>query len=94
MYFDTTGRRAVRVRAGFSDADVFGSGLIACATGGPIDAPTYIPQGSVRVHNTMRLNPQPSLMHRDYSYGMPLGEGHDGPEAVPPTLYLHQQSAR
>lgn len=89
MYFDLTGREAVRVRTGFSDCDTYGFGLVACVTGGAIDAPTYMPQGSVRVHNTMTPNPQPSLAHRDYSHALPLGCGHDGPEAVPPTLYLH-----
>lgn len=90
MFAQMTGNKQVTVRAGFSDWDTYGNGF-AFAAMGNLDAPDYIPQGSVRVHNTIRLNPQLSKMHRDYATGhLPIGAGSDGPEPVPPTLYLHK----
>lgn len=89
MFKQTTGSQQVLVRAGFSDFDTYGSGFLAAATGN-MDAPDFMPQGSIRVHNTMRLNAQMSIAHRDELAGCkPVGAAHDGPEPVPPTLYLH-----
>lgn len=91
MFRELTRSHQVLVRKGFSDCDTFGTGYAFAATGN-LDAPSYIPQGSVRLHNTMKPNPQQSLAHRDHYAGCkPIGAGHDGPEAVPPTLYLHTE---
>lgn len=85
MYRPMTGTHQVLVRAGFADFDAYGSDNYWSSATGNLDAPTYIPQGSVRIHNTARPCPQPSLAHRDWP-NMPLGEGHDGPE--PATKWL------
>lgn len=90
MFKQTTGSQQSPARNGFTECDDFGSGFVF-ATYGNLDAPDYIPQGSVRVHNTIKLNPQLSLAHRDTAAGCrPLGVGHDGPESVPSTLYMHK----
>jgi len=89
MFSQRTGSKQVSVRSGFSDYDTYREGFCMAATGN-LDAPDYIPQGSVRVHNTIKLNAQLSLMHREWEYGLPVGCGHDGPEAVPATLYMHK----
>ena len=90
MYAQLTGSKQVEVRRGYSDEDTYGQGNYCFAATGNLDAPDYIPQGSVRVHNTIKLNPQLSLAHRDYAANcMAVGCGHDGPGAVPATLYLH-----
>ena len=89
MFYNVTGSKQVAVRRGFTDCDTYSSGFFAAATGN-LDAPDYIPHGSVRVHNTIRLNPQLSHGHRDTAAGCrPIGAGHDGPESVPGTLYMH-----
>lgn len=89
MFCNVTGSMQVLVRPGFSDCDSFGHGFMFAAMGN-LDAPSYIPQGSVRLHNTIKLGPSLSLSHRDFAAGcLPIGAGHDGPEAVPGTLYLH-----
>ena len=83
-----TGSVQVRVRYGWSDFETFGSGNYACAATGNLDAVDFMPQGSVRVHNTMRPNPVPSIGHRDWESraAQPIGCSHDGPE--PATLWL------
>ena len=89
MFTSMTGSKQVSVRAGFADCDTYRSGFVSAATGN-LDAPQFIPQGSVRVHNTIKLNPQLSHCNRDWDTGCKeIGAGHDGAEAVPPTLYLH-----
>lgn len=89
MFTQRTGSKQVAVRADYSDYATYGSGHYAFAATGNLDAPDYMAQGSVRVHNTIKLTPALSLSHREWEYGRPIGCGHDGPEAVPPTLYMH-----
>jgi hypothetical protein len=92
MFSQVTGSKQVLVRAAFSDYATYGDGNFAFAATGNLDAPDFIPQGSVRVHNTLKLNAQLSLAHRDeYAGCKPAGCQHDGPEAVPQTLYLHHE---
>jgi hypothetical protein len=91
MFFQVTGSKQILVRCGFSDYDTYGSGNYAMAATGNLDAPDYIPQGSVRVHNTIKLNAQLSLAHRDWQFPQyKVGCQHDGPESVPSTLFLHR----
>lgn len=90
----TTGMRRNLVRPGFSDYDTYGSDNLAAAATGSLDAPDLIPQGSVRLNNTMVLNPQLSIGHRDWnSRHFAPGAPHDGPEPVPGMLYLHESPA-
>jgi hypothetical protein len=72
------------VRACFADACTFGFGFIACDTwSGCLDAPDYMPQGSVRVWNTMKHAPNLSVANRDYLAGCAaIGVGSDGPETA------------
>ena len=83
--YAVTGGYQRSVRAGFADADTYGRGFCAAAMGS-LDAPDYMPQGSVRVHNTGRPNPKQSMAYRDWDYCIPIGAPHDGPE--PATLWL------
>ena len=76
-----TGQKQVLVRQGFSDYAAMGSGNYACAATGNLDAPDFMPQGSIRTHSTIRPNPCQSVGHRDWETGMPIGTSHDGPEA-------------
>lgn len=82
MYTEITGRSGLpSPRAGFSDCAAFGFGFMARDTwSGCLDAPHFIPQGSVRVSNTIKHAPHLSLAHRDGADGKPLGAQHDGPE--------------
>lgn len=80
MYICMTGQKQVLVRSGFSDYDTYRSGYIMAATGN-LDAPDYIPQGSVRLHCTGKPNPAQSMAHRDDD-NRPLGCGHDGSETA------------
>jgi len=92
MFCQMTGSKQVLVRYGYSDYDSYGSHNYAMAATGNLDAPDYIPQGSVRLHNTIKQGPALSLAHRDaYAGCKPVGAAHDGPEAVPETLYLQQE---
>jgi len=70
--------------ARFSDYDDFGFGYWVRNTwGGCLDAPDYIPHGSVRIHRTIAHAPSASSGHRDWETGcMPLGTCHDGPETA------------
>ena len=87
MFSEMTGSKQVLVRRGFSDYDTYGSDNYWMAATGNLDAPDHIPQGSVRIHNTLRHCPQLSLAHRDHFSGTkPIGAGHDGPE--PATKWL------
>lgn len=76
-----TGSIYCRARVGFCEADDFGHGLMF-VTAGPLDAPDYMPHGSVRLHCTGKPNPTQSCGHRDYGVCMPLGTNHDGPETA------------
>lgn len=76
-----TGQKQVRARPGFSDYDSMGSGNYAAAMTGNLDAPDYMPQGSVRLHSTARPNPAPSIACRDWE-NKPIGCPHDGPETA------------
>ncbi len=78
------GARPVLVRPGFSDFCTYGEGYAMAATGA-LDAPTYMPQGSVRLHATMKPCPSPSIAHREGD-ARPAGCPHDGPQ--PATLHL------
>ena len=83
-----TGSKQVLVRNGYDDYRTYGDGYYAAATGN-LDAPDYMAQGSVRIHNTMHPNPVASAGHRDWDSGhMPLGYGHDGQKAANLDLYL------
>jgi len=90
IYGSVTGNSQATVRAGFADADTYGEGFVFAARGN-LDAPTYMPQGSVRLQNHMKQHPVLSLAHRDgedrslYS----VGACHDGPEAA--TLWLPKE---
>jgi hypothetical protein len=84
-----SGGKQVLVRAGFSEYDTYGFGFYAAAMGN-LDAPDFIPQGSVRLHNTGKPSPTESIAHRDGD-DRPLGCPHDGPE--PATLWLEGRSA-
>jgi len=77
-----TGSKQVLVRGGFSDHETYRDGYYMAATGN-LDAPDYMPQGSVRVHDTMKPCPTQSTAHREWDYGLPLGVCHVGPEAAP-----------
>lgn len=77
--------RRVLVRAGFADYDDFGFGLLFAAYG-CLDAPDYMPQGSVRIHNTLKPRPTLSIAHRDWCDVLPIGAPHDGAE--PATMWL------
>ena len=90
MFREITGSKQVHVRAGYSDSDTYREGY-CCAATGNLDAPDYIPHGSVRIHNTMVRCPQQSHGHRDMDQ-RPIGCGHDGPEAVPPTISADQRN--
>jgi hypothetical protein len=85
MFKETTGSTQVLVRDGYADCDTFGFGFWKAATGN-LDAPAHIPQGSVRLHNTLVQSPALSHAHRDWDGYLPLGASHDGPE--PATLWL------
>lgn len=77
-----TGEAQTLVRPGWADFDTYGRGYWCAATGN-LDAVDFMPQGSIRVHNTGRPNPVPSIAHRDWAAGcMPRGTLHDGPEAA------------
>ena len=82
MFTQMTGTKQILVRGGFSDFDTYGSGNYWAAATGNLDAPDYIPQGSVRLHNTIKKHPQQSMAHREWDYGRPAGCGHDGPESA------------
>lgn len=75
--FHTLHAKRVLVRHGFSDYDTYGSGT-CCAATGTIDAPDYIPQGSVRKHDTTVPCHAQSIGHRDQQ-DRPMGDPHDGP---------------
>jgi len=91
MFSQTTGSYgATGIRRGFTECDDFGHGFVARAFGS-LDAPDYIPNGSVRIHNTLVRNPVLSQAHRDIE-NRPIGACHDGPEAVPPTISPDQRS--
>lgn len=82
MYTKPTGAKQVLVRYGYSDYDTYGNENYACAATGNLDAPHFIPQGSVRLHNTAVACPTPSIGHRDWETGcMAIGAAHDGPDA-------------
>ena len=70
--------RQTLVRFGYSDFDTYGCGY-ACAATGALDAPAFLPQGSVRLHNTGRPVPALSVGHREWDGALPLGASHDGP---------------
>lgn len=82
-----TGERQVRVRLGYTQYDDFGSGFAFCAMGS-LDAPDIMPQGSVRVHATIRPSPVQSIGYRDWATpsAMSPGASHDGPQ--PATAHL------
>lgn len=66
-----TGAKQVPARYGFTDCETYGHGFVACAMGS-LDAPDYIPQGSVSRHG-------PTMAHRDWNTGhKPIGAMHDG----------------
>lgn len=89
MFSQITGRRNVSVRNGFTDYDTYGHGFMFATSEGNLDAPDYIPQGSIRQHNTGKPVAFISHAHRDWETGcMPLGCGHDGPE--PAWLWLRK----
>ena len=75
-----TDRQAL-VRAGHSDYDTYGRGYASAATGA-LDAPEWIPQGSVRLHSTGAPVPALSAGHRDWDGALPPGAAHDGPETA------------
>jgi len=81
MKLQSTGESQTTVRPGFSDYDTYGHGYY-CAATGSLDAPSWIPQGSVRVSNTMRHAPHLSVQLRDYPHWSRPGYGSDGPERV------------
>ena len=89
MFTQMTGSKQTAVRYGYADYDTYGSGNFAFAATGNLDAPDYIPQGSVRLHNTIKPNPSLSHAHRDWQGWMPIGCGHDGPEA--PEIWTNQE---
>lgn len=70
--------RQVLVRHGYSDFDTYGNGNYACAATGSLDAPSAMPQGSVRLHDTGRPVPALSVGQRE----MYPGAQHDGPETA------------
>lgn len=83
MHICRTGSKNVYVRSGYSDFAVYGGGHYVCAATGNLDAPDYIPQGSIRLHNTGKPNPQQSFACRDEYAGMRNpGAMHDGPETA------------
>jgi len=87
MFYDVTGRNGLKhARSGFTDCDAFGFGLVARDTWtGCLDAPDYIPQGSVRVWNTIKHSPNLSLANRDAMAGHAYpGVGSD--DNSPPTI--------
>ena len=87
MFHDKTGKGGLPcARVGFTDYDTFRFGYIARDTwSGNLDAPDFMPQGSVRVWNTLKHAPGLALAHRDELAGCKRpGWQHDGPEA--PTI--------
>lgn len=77
--------RNIGARVGFTDHDAFGAGFVAAQTyAGCLDAPDWMPQGSARVHNTLRHYPVLSIALRDEPQYRRVGIGCDGPE--PPTI--------
>ena len=90
MFKDMTGFHGLAgCRAGYSDCASFGEGFVARDTwSGCLDAPDFMPQGSVRIHNTMRHCPQLSMANRDALAGCAKpGTGYDGPESAAADLY-------
>lgn len=81
MHTNATGTKQTRVRAGYSDYDTYGSGYCMAATGN-LDAPKWIPQGSVRLFAATKPTPMPSITSRDYPQWMEPGDVHDGPESA------------
>jgi hypothetical protein len=80
MFTQCTGSQPTLVRAGWSNYDTYGNFNYAASATGALDAPCFMPQGSVRLHNTTIACPQLSLGHRDWDTGaMPVGTCHDGP---------------
>ena len=79
MFTEVTGSKQVHVRRGFADCDTYGEGYWAAATGN-LDAPDFMPQGSVHLFRSMVPNPVISHAHRDWNTGhMPIGTYHAGP---------------
>ncbi len=76
MFTCKTGMVRVVVRFGFTDYDTYGSDNLACAVGGIIDAPDYMPQGSVKCFNSAKPHPEMSIAHRD-GENRPVGACHD-----------------
>lgn len=71
-----TGSARVLVRSGYSDFDSYGNGNLYHAVGGIIDAPDYMPQGSVR---SEYRGYRQSLAHRDGEQrARRWGHVHDG----------------
>lgn len=82
MFTARTGSKQVSVRADYSDYATYGSGHYMFAATGNLDAPDFMPQGSVRLHCTGKPSPQQSIAHREWEYGKPVGASHDGPETA------------
>lgn len=66
-------------RAGFTDYDAFGAGFIARDTwSGNLDAPDFMPQGSVRASGTTKDYARMSLANRNVLTGhQSVGVLHD-----------------
>lgn len=76
MYQQTTGSKQVTVRNGYSDFDTFGNDNYAFAATGNMDAPDFIPNGSVISRNTIKQSPRLSMAHRDGD-SRPVGSVND-----------------
>lgn len=70
--------RQVLVRHGYSDFDTYGNGHYAFAATGSLDAPSAIPQGSVRLSGTATPRPRLSVGQREPT----PGAYNDGPESA------------
>jgi len=74
-HFCKTGTKQVLVRYGFSDFDTYGNGNYAAAATGNLDAPDFIPQGSVYSPHTVKPQAWQTVAHRD-GENRPIGAIH------------------
>lgn len=67
VYYDCTGRNGLAgCRYGYADVDAFGAGFVTRDTwSGNLDAPDFVPQGSMRAMGTVRHSPRLSFANRD-----------------------------